>query len=123
MPTFDSEFGSLFFVGLFFSGTPYLDLEVDPLSEFTAVDARTSLGNRESDPPFSRFLGGFPEWPGIGNRVPNGPFPDRQGNGNRGPDSAWSAGERDSGRARASAMDPECQLASCPVGAGPCVVV
>jgi hypothetical protein len=31
---------------------------------------RTSLGNRESDPPFSRFFGGdfpIPDWPGIGN--------------------------------------------------------
>jgi hypothetical protein len=68
------------------------------LSEFTAVDARTSLGNRESDPPFqvSRFWGGFHDsrFPsgresGIGNRESgNGPFPDRPGTGNRGPDSA-----------------------------------
>jgi hypothetical protein len=39
-------------------------------------DARTLLGNRESDPPFSRFGGGgissyrlpIPDRPGIGNR-------------------------------------------------------
>ena len=30
MPTFDAKFASL---GLFFSGTPYLDLEVDQLKE------------------------------------------------------------------------------------------
>jgi hypothetical protein len=36
-------------------------MSTQTLSEFTAVDARTSLGNRESDPPCSRFLGGFPD--------------------------------------------------------------
>ena len=36
-------------------------MSTQTLSEFTAVDARTSLGNRESDPPFSRFFRGFPD--------------------------------------------------------------
>jgi hypothetical protein len=69
--------------------------DVDPNfvhSEFTAVDARTSEsrgpGNRESDPPFSRFFP-IPDSRVAGNRESgNGPFPDRPGTGNRGPDSA-----------------------------------
>ncbi len=82
-------------------GRTFRTMSTQTLSEFTAVDARTSLGNRESDPPFPRFWGGFPDsrFPigresgrpgaresGIGIRV--GPFPDRPGTGNRGPDSA-----------------------------------
>ena len=31
-------------------------MSTQTLSEFTAVDARTSLGNRESDPPFPVFF-------------------------------------------------------------------
>jgi hypothetical protein len=62
-------------------GRTFRTMSTQTLSEFTAVDARTSLGNRESDPPFSRFSNGgiisrfpIPEWQGIGNRE-TGRFP------------------------------------------------
>jgi hypothetical protein len=71
---------------------------IPSLLQLMALDARTSIGNRESDPPFnfSRFLGGFPDSrfpthripsPGNGNRE-TGRFPIRPGTGNRGPNSA-----------------------------------
>ena len=61
-------------------GRTFRTMSTQALSEFTAVDARTSLGNRESDPPgVFPFFGGIsrfpiPEWPGIGNRE-TGRFP------------------------------------------------
>ena len=74
-------------------GRTFRTMSTQALSEFTAVDARTSLGNRESDPPFSRGLGPrisrfpIPDRPGTGNRE-TGRFPIRPGTGNRGPNSA-----------------------------------
>ncbi len=64
-------------------------MSTQSLSEFTAVDARTSLGNRESDPPFSRGLGGFPD-----SRFPIGR---ESGNGNLKRAVSRSAGNRESG--------------------------
>jgi hypothetical protein len=62
------------------------------MSTQTPLGNRESeIGNRESDPPFSRFLGGIIRFPIpdsrlAGNRESgNGPFPDSAGTGNRGP--------------------------------------
>jgi hypothetical protein len=48
------------------------------------IHCRTSLGNRESDPPFSRFWEGTSRFPiGRESGSGNGPFPDSVGTGNR----------------------------------------
>ena len=65
---------------------PSRTMSTQTLSEFTAVDARTSLGNRESDPPIPGFL------PGNGEGTPIPDLAGKQGT----PDSRFGR-ERESG--------------------------